>query len=203
MITPGVFHQAIIHDHDLQSIHAILRRSTACALRRTGQEPDRVNRTSIRVLRRGRRQVELGPSSDQVTGARLTRGCRKSDAPAAQSGASVHGSDASAHGSGASAAILAQGRLACGGFRFQTGGSTPLAGCYRAMALSPPSLSLGVEEEYPPVDPTSRDLVVAPPADFMAHCQERLAGRATHSRARPRSRSTPGSVPGSPRCAAN
>ncbi len=48
------------------------------------------------------------------------------------------------------------------------------------MALSPPSLSLGVEEEYLLVDPTSRDLVVAPPADFMAHCQERLAGRATH-----------------------
>lgn len=48
------------------------------------------------------------------------------------------------------------------------------------MALSPPSLSLGVEEEYLLVDPASRDLVVAPPADFMARCQERLAGRATH-----------------------
>ena len=48
------------------------------------------------------------------------------------------------------------------------------------MSLEPPSLSLGVEEEYLLVDPASRDLVVAPPADFMARCQERLAGRATH-----------------------
>ena len=48
------------------------------------------------------------------------------------------------------------------------------------MALSPPSLSLGVEEEYLLVDPASRDLVVAPPEGFMARCQERLAGRATH-----------------------
>ena len=48
------------------------------------------------------------------------------------------------------------------------------------MALEPPSLSLGVEEEYLLVDPASRDLVVAPPGDFMARCQDRLGGRATH-----------------------
>jgi carboxylate-amine ligase len=48
------------------------------------------------------------------------------------------------------------------------------------MPLSPPSLSLGLEEEYLLVDPTSRDLVAAPPEGFMARCQERLAGRATH-----------------------
>ena len=48
------------------------------------------------------------------------------------------------------------------------------------MPLSPPSLSLGVEEEYLLVDPVSRDLVAAPPAGFMACCQQRLAGRAAH-----------------------
>jgi carboxylate-amine ligase len=48
------------------------------------------------------------------------------------------------------------------------------------MPLSPPSLSLGLEEEYLLVDPISRDLVAAPPEGFMARCQERLAGRATH-----------------------
>ena len=48
------------------------------------------------------------------------------------------------------------------------------------MTLSPPSLSLGVEEEYLLVDPASRDLVAAPPEDFMRCCQERLAGRASH-----------------------
>ncbi len=48
------------------------------------------------------------------------------------------------------------------------------------MHLSPPSLSLGIEEEYLLVDPVSRDLVVAPPEDFMACCQERLGGRAGH-----------------------
>jgi glutamate---cysteine ligase / carboxylate-amine ligase len=48
------------------------------------------------------------------------------------------------------------------------------------MPLSPPSLSLGLEEEYLLVDPTSRDLVAAPPDGFMRCCQERLAGRATH-----------------------
>ena len=67
------------------------------------------------------------------------------------------------------------------------------------MPLSPPSLSLGVEEEYLLVDPVSRDLVVAPPEDFMARCQERLAGRATHELLRPRSRSTPASARTSPR----
>jgi carboxylate-amine ligase len=48
------------------------------------------------------------------------------------------------------------------------------------MPLSPPSLSLGLEEEYLLVDPISRDLAAAPPEGFMARCQERLAGRATH-----------------------
>ncbi len=70
--------------------------------------------------------------------------------------------------------------LVSAAFRFQTGASTTLAERDRAMPLSPPSLSLGVEEEYLLVDPVSRDLVVAPPEDFMARCQDRLAGRATH-----------------------
>jgi glutamate---cysteine ligase / carboxylate-amine ligase len=48
------------------------------------------------------------------------------------------------------------------------------------MPLSPPSLSLGLEEEYLLVDPISRDLVAAPPEGFMARCQERLGGRVTH-----------------------
>ena len=65
-------------------------------------------------------------------------------------------------------------------FRFQSGASVTIVGRERAMPLSPPSLSLGVEEEYLLVDPESRDLVAAPPKGFMAHCQRRLAGRATH-----------------------
>ena len=48
------------------------------------------------------------------------------------------------------------------------------------MPLSPPSLSLGLEEEYLLVDPTSRDLVAAPPEGFMARCQERLGDRVAY-----------------------
>ena len=48
------------------------------------------------------------------------------------------------------------------------------------MPLSPPSLTLGVEEEYLLVDPETRDLVAAPPKGFMEHCQKRLGGRVAH-----------------------
>jgi glutamate---cysteine ligase / carboxylate-amine ligase len=48
------------------------------------------------------------------------------------------------------------------------------------MPLHPPSLSLGLEEEYLLVDPESRDLVAAPQDGFMARCQERLGDRVTH-----------------------
>ena len=48
------------------------------------------------------------------------------------------------------------------------------------MPLSPPSLTLGVEEEYLLVDPESRDLVAAPPRGFMARCRKRLGRRVTH-----------------------
>jgi glutamate---cysteine ligase / carboxylate-amine ligase len=48
------------------------------------------------------------------------------------------------------------------------------------MPPSPPSLSLGLEEEYLLVDPTSRDLVAAPPEGFMARCQERLGDRVAY-----------------------
>ncbi|HEX6112813.1 MAG TPA: YbdK family carboxylate-amine ligase, partial [Geminicoccaceae bacterium] len=48
------------------------------------------------------------------------------------------------------------------------------------MPLTAPSLTLGLEEEYLLVDPTSRDLVAAPPAEFMERCQERLRERVTH-----------------------
>jgi glutamate---cysteine ligase / carboxylate-amine ligase len=48
------------------------------------------------------------------------------------------------------------------------------------MPLTPPSLTLGLEEEYLLVDPASRDLVAAPPEEFMARCQERLGARVTH-----------------------
>ena len=50
----------------------------------------------------------------------------------------------------------------------------------QAMPLTAPSLTLGLEEEYLLVDPTSRDLVAAPPAEFMQRCQERLGERVTH-----------------------
>jgi carboxylate-amine ligase len=48
------------------------------------------------------------------------------------------------------------------------------------MPLTAPSLTLGVEEEYLLVDPESRDLVAAPPAEFMQRCQARLGGQVTH-----------------------
>jgi carboxylate-amine ligase len=48
------------------------------------------------------------------------------------------------------------------------------------MPLRPPSLTLGLEEEYLLVDPETRDLVAAPPEGFMARCQERLGDRVTH-----------------------
>jgi carboxylate-amine ligase len=48
------------------------------------------------------------------------------------------------------------------------------------MPLHPPSLTLGLEEEYLLVDPASRDLVAAPPEGFMARCQEHLGDRVTH-----------------------
>ena len=48
------------------------------------------------------------------------------------------------------------------------------------MPLSPPSLTLGLEEEYLLVDPGSRDLVAAPPKGFMSRCRKRLGKRVTH-----------------------
>ncbi|HEX6143058.1 MAG TPA: carboxylate-amine ligase [Geminicoccaceae bacterium] len=48
------------------------------------------------------------------------------------------------------------------------------------MPLTPPTLTLGLEEEYLLVDPVSRDLVATQPETFMARCQERLGGRVTH-----------------------
>jgi glutamate---cysteine ligase / carboxylate-amine ligase len=51
---------------------------------------------------------------------------------------------------------------------------------HEAMPLTPPSLTLGLEEEYLLVDPSSRDLVAAPPEGFMRRCQERLGERVAH-----------------------
>jgi glutamate---cysteine ligase / carboxylate-amine ligase len=48
------------------------------------------------------------------------------------------------------------------------------------MPLTAPSLTLGLEEEYLLVDPTTRDLVAAPPEEFMQRCEERLGDRVTH-----------------------
>jgi glutamate---cysteine ligase / carboxylate-amine ligase len=48
------------------------------------------------------------------------------------------------------------------------------------MPLTAPSLTLGLEEEYLLVDPESRDLVAAPPEEFMQRCQERLGTQVTH-----------------------
>jgi glutamate---cysteine ligase / carboxylate-amine ligase len=48
------------------------------------------------------------------------------------------------------------------------------------MPLTAPSLTLGLEEEYLLVDPESRDLVAAPPEEFMQRCQERLGAQVTH-----------------------
>ncbi|MGH6895179.1 MAG: carboxylate-amine ligase [Geminicoccaceae bacterium] len=45
--------------------------------------------------------------------------------------------------------------------------------------MTPPSLTLGLEEEYLLVDPASRDLVAAPPEGFMRRCEERLGERVT------------------------
>lgn len=42
------------------------------------------------------------------------------------------------------------------------------------------SLTLGIEEEYLLIDPTSRDLVAEPPAGFMPACVERLGDRVAH-----------------------
>jgi carboxylate-amine ligase len=48
------------------------------------------------------------------------------------------------------------------------------------MQLTPPSLTLGLEEEYLLVDPKSRDLVAEPPEEFMQRCHDRLGDRVTH-----------------------
>jgi carboxylate-amine ligase len=48
------------------------------------------------------------------------------------------------------------------------------------MSIVPPSLTLGVEEEYLLVDPGSRDLVPAPPKGFMEACKERLGDAVGH-----------------------
>jgi carboxylate-amine ligase len=48
------------------------------------------------------------------------------------------------------------------------------------MPLTPPSLTLGVEEEYLLVDPNSRDLVASPPKGFMARCRKRLGKHVSH-----------------------
>ena len=48
------------------------------------------------------------------------------------------------------------------------------------MSIVPPSLTLGVEEEYLLVDPESRDLVTSPPAGFMQKCKELLGDAVGH-----------------------
>jgi glutamate---cysteine ligase / carboxylate-amine ligase len=48
------------------------------------------------------------------------------------------------------------------------------------MPLSPPSLTLGVEEEYLLVDRASRDLARSPPEGLMDRFKERLGDRVTH-----------------------
>jgi carboxylate-amine ligase len=48
------------------------------------------------------------------------------------------------------------------------------------MSIVPPSLTLGVEEEYLLVDPESRDLVTAPPDGFMQACKDRLGDGVGH-----------------------
>ena len=50
----------------------------------------------------------------------------------------------------------------------------------QAMPLTAPSLTLGIEEEYLLVDPSSRDLVAAPPKEFMQRCEQRLGAQVTH-----------------------
>ncbi|MGI9498811.1 MAG: carboxylate-amine ligase [Geminicoccaceae bacterium] len=46
--------------------------------------------------------------------------------------------------------------------------------------MVPPSLTLGVEEEYLLVDPKSRDLVASPPDGFMKACRDRLGDGVGH-----------------------
>jgi carboxylate-amine ligase len=48
------------------------------------------------------------------------------------------------------------------------------------MPIVPPSLTLGVEEEYLLVDPETRDLVTSPPEGFMQACRERLGEAVGH-----------------------
>ena len=48
------------------------------------------------------------------------------------------------------------------------------------MTIVPPSLTLGVEEEYLLVDPETRDLVASPPPKFMETCKERLGNAVGH-----------------------
>ncbi|MGI9420300.1 MAG: carboxylate-amine ligase [Geminicoccaceae bacterium] len=48
------------------------------------------------------------------------------------------------------------------------------------MSIVPPSLTLGVEEEYLLVDPDSRDLVTSQPDGFMKACKDRLGDRVGH-----------------------
>jgi len=48
------------------------------------------------------------------------------------------------------------------------------------MSIVPPSLTLGVEEEYLLVDPASRDLVASPPEGFMKACKDRLGDGVGH-----------------------
>ena len=45
------------------------------------------------------------------------------------------------------------------------------------MARTPPSFSLGIEEEYLLVDRQSRDLVPDPPESMLEECHKRLEGR--------------------------
>ncbi len=48
------------------------------------------------------------------------------------------------------------------------------------MTIVPPSLTLGVEEEYLLVDPETRDLVTSPPEGFMEACKEQLGDAVGH-----------------------
>ena len=48
------------------------------------------------------------------------------------------------------------------------------------MPIMPPSLTLGVEEEYLLVDPETRNLVVSPPESFMKACKDRLGDGVGH-----------------------
>ncbi len=48
------------------------------------------------------------------------------------------------------------------------------------MTIVPPSLTLGVEEEYLLVDPQTRDLVTSPPAGFMEMCKKQLGDAVGH-----------------------